>query len=311
MRDVAPATSAPAAVETARPALMAGVACYAIWGLLPLLYMLSARLGVGAAEMTAHRALWAVLWAGALVLLARQGAQVWRVLRRPSTLGLLTLTGVLIGTNWLIYVWAISNGRTLEGALGYYINPLMNVAAGAVLFRERVDRWALAAIALAAAGVAIQTAALGHLPWISLALAGLFCAYGIIRKRVDADAQTGLFVECLILTAPGLAWVLWLEASGAGHFREGPAFAAVLLVNGPATVAPLALFAWAARRLPYSTIGFLQYIGPTLTFVIGLAAGEAFTPLRALSFAFIWAGVAVFALGVWRRTRRAAVLRPL
>jgi chloramphenicol-sensitive protein RarD len=297
----------PAAANAARPALIAGVACYTIWGLLPLLYMLSASLGVGAAEMTAHRALWAVLWAGALVLLARQGGQVMRVLRTPRILALLALTGVLIGINWLVYVWAISNGRTLEGALGYYINPLMNVAAGALFFRERVDRWSLAAIALAAIGVVIQTAALGHLPWISLALAGLFCAYGILRKRVDADAQTGLFVECLILTLPGLAWVLWLESTGGGHFRQGADFAAVLLVNGPATVAPLALFAWAARRLPLSTVGFLQYIGPTLTFFIGLAAGEAFTPLRALSFAFIWAGVAVFALGAWKRTRHLAV----
>jgi chloramphenicol-sensitive protein RarD len=286
-----------------RPALLAGIGCYTIWGFLPLLYQLMARLGVGSVEMTAHRALWAVLWAGLLVLLARQGPQVLRVLRRPKTVALLTLTSVLIGTNWLIYVWAVSSGRTLEASLGYYINPLMNMAAGALLFRERLDRFAYGAIALAAAGVLVQTLALGHPPWISLSLALLFCAYGVIRKRVDADAQTGLFVECLVLTLPGLAFVLWLEAQGAGHFREGLSTATLLMLNGPATVAPLALFAWAARRLPLSTMGFLQYIGPTLSFCIGLAAGELFTPLRALSFGFIWAGVAVFAYGAWRRTQ--------
>jgi chloramphenicol-sensitive protein RarD len=293
-----------------RPALLAGVACYTIWGLLPLLYLLSSRLGIDAVEMTAHRALWAVLWAGVLVLLARQGSQVLRVLRRPKIVALLTLTGVLIGGNWLIYVWAISNGRTLEASLGYYINPLMNIAAGALLFRERIDRAAIAAIALAAVGVLLQTLALGHVPWISLSLAVLFCAYGVIRKRIDADAQTGLFIECLVLTLPGLAWVLWLQSTGAGRFFDSPQIAAVLLVNGPATVAPLALFAWAARRLPLSTIGFLQYIGPTLTFFIGLAAGELFTPLRAASFAFIWAGVAVFAYGAWRRSRTLPAAAP-
>ena len=284
-----------------RPALTAGIACYTLWGVLPLLYILSSSLGVGAVEMTAHRALWAVLWAGLLVLLARQGRQVQAVLRRPRTLALLTLTGVLIGLNWLLYVWAVSNGRAMEGSLGYYINPLMNMAAGALLFRERLSGWTQAAIALAAVGVAVQTAALGHLPWISLGLAVLFCAYGILRKRVAADAQTGLFVECLVLALPGLLFVLWWEASGRGHFEDGALTAFVLLLNGPATVVPLALFAWAARRLPLSTMGFLQYIGPTLTFFIALGVGEPFTPLRALSFAFIWAGVAVFAYGAWRR----------
>jgi chloramphenicol-sensitive protein RarD len=288
---------------SARPALIAGIACYTLWGLMPLLYQLMARFGADAGEMTAHRALWSVLWAGLLVLLARQGGQVWRVLRQPRTVALLTLTSVLIGFNWVLFVWAVSNGRTLEASLGYYINPLLNMAAGAVIFRERIDRFGVIAVGFAIVGVALQTVALGHPPWISLTLAGTFCVYGILRKRIDADAQTGLFVECLVLTLPGIVWVAALEASGAGHFRDGPVIALLLALSGPATVAPLALFAWAARRLPLSTMGFIQYIGPTLNFAIGLAAGEAFTPLRAASFAFIWAGVAVFAFGAWRRTR--------
>jgi chloramphenicol-sensitive protein RarD len=174
-----------------RTALITGVACYTIWGLLPVLYLVSTALGVGAIEMVAHRALWAVLWAGALVLLAKQAPQVGRVLRNPRTVALLTLTGVLIGFNWLIFVWAISNGRTLEAGFAYYINPLLNMAAGAMFFRERIDRWGALAIGLAGAGVLIQMAAIGEPPWISLSLAVLFCTYGILRKRVDADAQTG------------------------------------------------------------------------------------------------------------------------
>lgn len=294
--DASPAASA-------RPALIAGVACYTLWGLMPLLYQLTARFGAEAGEMTAHRALWSVLWAGLLVVLARQGGQVWRVLRQPRTVALLTLTSLLIGANWVLFVWAVSNGRTLEASLGYYINPLMNMAAGALLFRERIDRFGAAAVGFAAVGVVLQTLALGHPPWISLTLAITFCIYGIVRKRIAADAQTGLFVECLVLTLPGIVWVGWLEASGQGHFRDGWEIGLLLALSGPATVAPLVLFAWAARRLPLSTMGFIQYIGPTLNFAIGLAAGEVFTELRALSFAFIWAGVAVFAFGAWRRTR--------
>jgi chloramphenicol-sensitive protein RarD len=174
-----------------------------------------------------------------------------------------------------------------------------------VFFRERIDRWGALAIALAGAGVLIQMAAIGEPPWISLSLAVLFCTYGILRKRVDADAQTGLFVECLVLTLPGLLWVLWLQNTGQGAFGQSAAVTAVLLINGPATVAPFALFAWTARRLPLSTVGFIQFIGPTLTFGVGLAAGEPFTALYALAFAFIWAAVAVFAYGLWSRSRPA------
>jgi chloramphenicol-sensitive protein RarD len=161
------------------------------------------------------------------------------------------------------------------------------------------------AIVLATIGVGVQTIALGHLPLISLGLGISFCAYGVIRKQVKADAQTGLFFECAYLSLPGLAYVLWLQSTGAGHFLGGWNIALLLLAAGPATVAPLALFAWSARRLSLTALGFLQFVAPTLQFFVGLALGEAFTPLRALSFAFIWAGVAVFAWGAWQASRRA------
>lgn len=304
------AAAVPTPANETRAALIAGIACYGIWGLIPILYLLSSSLGIGAFEMTAHRALWAVLWAGGLVMLAGQAGQVGRVLRNRRTLGILAITSLLIGVNWLIFVWAISNGRTLEAGFAYYINPLLNVAAGAVLFRERIDRWGVLAVSLAAVGVTIQGIAIGQFPWISLSLALLFWTYGILRKRVAADAQTGLFVECLFLTLPGLAWVVWLESSGQGSLGGGPGVVAVLLANGPATVVPLALFAWTARRLPLSTVGFLQFIGPTLTFFVGIAAGERFTAWHAASFAFIWAAVAAFAWGLWMRARR-PVLAPV
>lgn len=290
-----------------RQALAAGVGAYLFWGVLPLYFHVLYGMGVGSAEMIAHRTLWAVLWAFGLVVLGRQVPQVGRVLTEPKTLAFLALSTLAILLNWTIYVIAVNGGRVLEASLGYYINPLMNMAVGALLFRERMNVSGKIAIGLATIGVAVQTVALGHLPIVSLGLALTFCIYGVIRKQVKADAQTGLFIECLYLTLPGLTYVLWLEATGAGHFRDGLGLTLMLLAAGPATVVPLALFAWSARRLTMTALGFLQFLAPTLQFGVGIALGEDFTPLRALSFVFIWAGVGVFAWGVWRASRQRAV----
>jgi len=294
------------AKDESRAALLAGIGCYGLWGVLPLWILALKVAGVGAVEVTAQRAVWAVVWAAALVLVARKLPELGRIVREPRTMGLLLISAALIGTNWLIYVIAVSSGRTLEASLGYYINPLMNMAAGALFFRERIDRFGYAAIALAAAGVAVQTVAVGHPPVMSLALAVTFCAYGLIRKQVTADAQTGLFVETAILALPGLIWVGMLQSSGEGHMGAGVWTTLLLLAAGPLTVAPLALFSWAARRMPLVWLGFVQFLAPTLAFGIGVWAGEPFTPLRAVAFGFIWIGVAVFAFGAWRGTRRLA-----
>ena len=289
--------------DESRAALAAGIGCYTLWGFLPLYFHLLSNLGVGSWEMIAHRTLWAAPWALLIVLLARQGGQVLAVLRQPKTLFVLALSTLAIFVNWSIYVFAVNAGHVIETSLGYYINPLMNVAAGALLFRERISREGAIAIGLAAVGVAIQTAALGHLPVISLGVALSFCLYAILRKQVKADAQTGLFIECAYLAIPGLLYVLSLQSTGAGHLGAGPGLTALLLLAGPATVVPLALFAWSARRMPLSAMGFLQFIAPTLQFVVGVSLGEPFTPLRALSFVFIWLGVATFAYGAWKKTR--------
>ncbi len=288
-----------------RAALIAGVSCYGIWGLSPLVFQQMGHAGADAWEIMGHRAVWSVLWAGGLVLLAKQSRHLKEVLRQPRTLTLLAVSTLLIAFNWTLFVWSVNNGRTLETSLGYYLNPLINMAAGAVLFRERIDRFGQAAIALAAIGVGVQAWALGHMPWISLSLAFSFGAYGIIRKSVKADAQTGLFVECLFLTLPGIAYLAWLQGSGAGHFLNSPATAFWLLLAGPFTVLPLMLFSWAARRMPLSTMGFLQFLAPTISFVIGVSQGEEFNLLRGVSFAFIWIGASVFALGAWRRLKAA------
>jgi chloramphenicol-sensitive protein RarD len=298
-------TGHPAEGEEARAALLAGISCYAIWGFIPLVFQQMDRLGADAWEIMAHRTAWGVLWAGLLVLLARQSPSVLRALRSPRIMGWLALSTALIAINWTTYVIAVNNGGTLDASLGYYLNPLLNMAAGAWLFRERISRLGMIAIGLAGLGVVLQAVALGHLPWVSLLLATTFCAYGIIRKRVDVEAQAGLLLECLLLAGPGLAWVLWLASQGQGHFGESTAATLWLLVAGPITVAPLALFAWAARRMPLSTMGFLQFLAPTIVFIIGVSQGEPFGWLRAVSFGFIWAGAVVFLLAAWKRSRAA------
>jgi chloramphenicol-sensitive protein RarD len=296
--------SQPAAPGTeSRLALSAGAGCYLIWGVMPLAFQVLSRLGVSAWETLANRMVWAVPTALVFVLAAGQGRHLLAVLRNPRTLAWLTLSALLISLNWGIYVWAVTSGRVLEGSLGYYLNPLLAMAAGALVFREKIDRIGYAAIALAAVGVAIQALALGRLPLVSLTLGVSFCGYGIVRKRVAAEAQTGLLVECLVLAGPALAYLVWLQHSGAGHLGRSLPATAWLVACGPITAVPLVLFSWAARRVPFSVIGFLQFIAPTIAFVIGVLEGEAFTPLRAVSFACIWGGVALFAFGAWRRSR--------
>ncbi len=286
-----------------RPALVAAVLCYTLWGFLPLYFLLAASFGLAETQIVLHRVVWSAPCALILVLLARQHTELIGVLKRPKVLGLLALSATAIFTNWLIYIWAVTDHRTLETSLGYYINPLMNMAAGAWLLRERIRRSGQVAIGLATVGVVLQALALGHLPLASLGLGLSFCIYGVIRKQVPVSAQTGLLVETLLLAVPGVAAMIWLQATGRGVFPGDLVTLSVLMAAGPVTVIPLALFAWAARRLPMVSLGFLQFIAPTILFVLGVAMGEAFTPLRAVSFVFIWAGVAVFAFGAWSASR--------
>lgn len=288
-----------------RAAVAAGFTCYIIWGLVPLVFQAIGREGAGAWEMMCHRILWGALAAALFVAAGRQWGQFAGVLKDRRTLALLVLSAALIGINWIVYMWAVTEERILETSLGYYITPLVNMAGGALIFRERMGRIGWTAVGLAAVGVLVQIVALGHLPWIALALAFSFGGYGIVRKRVAVDAQTGLLWECLLLFGPALAYVLWLEHAGEGHFRTGLASTAWLIASGPITAVPLTLFAWAARRMPLSAMGFLQFLAPTISFAIGVFQHEPFTPLHGVSFAFIWLGAATFIWGAVRAARAA------
>jgi len=288
---------------SSRRALAAGLTGYVMWGLVPALFILADRAGASPLEIVGQRALWAAPWAGLLVIAAGHGDQVKRVFRSPRLLGQLAVSALMIVSGWTVYVWAVNNGHNIEASLGYYINPLLNMAIGATFFRDRINAFGLAAIGLATIGTVLQALALGHPPLIALFLAVTFTIYGVIRKRVEVDAQAGLFIESLLMWLPGLALVLWLAHTGAARFATGAPVTLLLLAMGPVTVAPLAFFAWTTRRLPLSTVGFLQFTGPTLGFLIGLAVGERLTPLGLVSFGFIWAGVALFMVGAWRASR--------
>jgi len=230
-------------------------------------------------------------------------ASVRRALADPGTRLRLVASAALISVNWLVYVWAVTNGQVVEASLGYFINPLLNVVLGVLVLKERLNRAQWIAVALAAIGVAYLTAFAGRPPWIALVLAASFATYGLIRKVVAVESVPGLATETLLLLPFALGWLLWCEAQGSGALGHASAGVNALLVgSGLATALPLALFAFGARLIPYSTLGILQYVGPTLQFLIGVFVfHEAFPRARAIGFVLIWTALAVYAAdSLWR-----------
>jgi chloramphenicol-sensitive protein RarD len=289
-------------LTVSRAALGAGIACYLVWGFVPLVFQAMGRLGLGPWEILAHRIVWSIPTAAVLVALSGLAGEAGRVARSPRTLAWLALSAALISMNWVVFITAVNSQRLIDTSLGYYITPLVSMAGGALVFHERIDRIGRTAVGLAVVGVAIQAAALGQVPWISLMLAASFGSYGIVRKRVAASAQTGFLVETMLVGLVAVPGLVWLSRAGMSH-ASSPAALAWLVASGPITAIPLVLFSWAARRIPLSQMGFLQLLGPTISFFIGAAQGEPLTSARLLSFAFIWAGAGVFVYGAWRRSR--------
>jgi chloramphenicol-sensitive protein RarD len=286
-----------------RVGLAYGFAAYGCWGVLPLYFK-----AVDAApplELLSHRVVWAVLLLLGLCVQGGLMGQLRSALRPGRVLGLLCASTALIGFNWLIYISAIVSGHVLEASLGYYINPLVNILLGVAVFRERLPRPVLWAVLIAAAGVAWLTASVGRPPWISLALAFSFALYGLARKLAPVGAVVGLTVETGLLCPLALAWLLWSAHSGQLVFRsQGMLFDLLLLMAGPLTAIPLLFFTGAARRLPLTTIGFLQYVSPTLQFLMAaLLFGEPFTRAHGVAFACIWVALALVALHAARRAR--------
>lgn len=292
------------AARSLRTGLLLGVGAFVCWGLLPFyLHLLDS---VPPLQVLACRVIFSlVLLIVIVVVLGRTRAVL--AAARGRTLALLSVTALLIAINWFVYIWSVHNQHVLEASLGYFINPLLNVLLGVVVLRERITRVQAGAVAIAGLGVLLLALdGVGAL-WISLALAVSFGLYGLIRKVVAIDALGGLLVETALLLVPAVAILGWAHAHGEGALGQDSRIDVLLVLAGAVTAAPLLMFAAAARRLRYATLGLLQYIGPTLQFAEAvLVFGEPLRPIQLASFALIWAACALYAWAGWRPAARAA-----
>lgn len=276
-----------------RDGVIAALAAYLIWGFLPVYF--KAVGSVDPLEVLAHRVIWAVPFGALILLIRRQWPEVKRALMHKSMLGWLALSALFIAFNWFVYIWAIQDERIFETSLGYYINPLTNMLVGVLFFGERLRRLQMLAVALATVGVLVLIFSGGQVPWVSFALAISFTVYTVIRKKVVIGGMPGLFVETIILAPLALGWFAYIYSSGQAAFVGGePSQMFWLVMAGPVTVIPLLCFALAARRLPLTTIGFLQFLAPTLQFGTGIYYGELLTTAHIICFGFIWSAVLFF-----------------
>jgi len=278
-----------------------GLAAYALWGVLPVYFKLIEVLP--AVDIVAHRVVWSLPFLGALLALSRGWSKVQKALRQKRTLGILVVTAVLIGTNWLLYVHAVTSGHILAASFGYYLNPLANVLLGRFVLHERLTRVQWGAVAIAAAGISVLAAGALSQLWLSLALCVTFALYGLLRKVVPADAVTGLAIETIILFPPALMWFAWRHSQGAPIMGGSETLSILLLFAGIVSTTPLLLFTAAARRLQYSTLGMLQFIAPTLQFLIAVLYGERVTLAHAIAFPAIWIALGLYVTALLRSPR--------
>jgi chloramphenicol-sensitive protein RarD len=289
-------------VNDERRGLALGLAAYVMWGLFPLYWPLLEP--AGAMEILAHRIVWSLVTVVALLALARRGLGALPRDRRRVLL--LTAAAVLIGVNWGVYIWGVNHHHVVETSLGYFINPLVSVALGVLVLRERLRRAQWAAVAVATAGVVVLTAAAGHPPWIALSLALSFGTYGLVKRVVDVAAVEGLVVETAVLAPVAFVYLVVLGEQGHGNFtRHGAAHALLLASAGLVTAAPLLAFAGAAPRVPLNRLGLVFYLTPTIQFLLGVfVRHESVSGVRLVGFALVWAALAVFTLDLWRNDRR-------
>ena len=293
--------------QQARQGFALGVAAYGLWGVLPVYF--KALQSVDSADIVAHRILWSAPVLAALLSFSGAWGEVSEALRNRRAMVLLTVTALLIGGNWLLYVYAVNSGHILAGSLGYYLNPLANVLLGRVVLKERLSWLQWAAVAIAAAGIsALAIGALGQL-WISLTLCVSFATYGLLRKIAPVDAVAGLAIETAILLPFAAGWLLWGLVAGDPIFGASRLDVALIAIAGVVTATPLLLFTAAAKRLRYSTLGMLQFLAPTLQFLLAVSVyGEPFTDAHAIAFGAIWTALALYALAIVRHARASVAI---
>ena len=289
-----------------RAGLLNGAGAYLLWGFLPLYF--SALAPAGSLEILAHRIVWCLLVCAVLLAITRGYTTVWSVLRSPRSTGLLTAASILVGINWLGFLLGVELGRVVEVSLGYYINPLITILLGVIFLREKLRPLQWAAVAVAVVAVLVISVGYGSVPWLGLLVATTFGGYGLVKNRVGGavGAVSGLSIETLILFVPALAFILWATAAGQSTFTtEGSWHIVLMLMLGPATAVPLLLFSAAARRIPLSWVGMLQFMTPTMQFITGVwILGEEMSPARWTGFAIIWIACTLFIVDMVRASRR-------
>lgn len=286
-----------------RRGLAAAISAYALWGVFPLYWVMLKA--VPAMQIIAHRVVWCGVFVVAYLLWVEGRGWLRRSLAGRRVATMLLLSSLLISSNWGIYIWAVTHGHVIDASLGYFINPLVSVLLGVLVLRERLNGAQWTAVAIAALGVLWLAFAHGEPPWIALSLALTFAFYGLIRKLVAVDAVPGLAIESLFLLLPALAWLGFAQWQGTGAFgHQGWRSDALLVFGGALTALPLIGFAYGARRIPYSLVGILQYISPSLQLLCGvLLLDETFSRNQAIGFGCIWLALAVYALDGWHRAR--------
>jgi chloramphenicol-sensitive protein RarD len=293
--------------SSTRGGYTAAISAFVIWGLFPI-YLIG-LLDVSAMELTAHRIVWSCVFLLAWLALLRQLHSLWSAFTRQGVPIRLAASAFFIAVNWVGFAWAVNHGHVLEVSLAYFMGPLLNILLGVFVLRERLGPAQWVAVAFAAAGVAYLTFIAGHPPWIALMVGSSFAFYGLIRKTVSIDALPGLAIETILLTPLAAAWLIWCQLTGSAAFGHMNATVdTLLLLSGVVTSVPLFLFAYGARKVPYSTIGVLQFIAPSMQFVCGLVVfKEPFEAARATGFVLIWIGLAIYAAdALWRARSRVA-----
>ncbi|MEU4084796.1 EamA family transporter RarD [Streptomyces aureus] len=289
-----------------RIGLLNGFAAYGMWGLVPLFWPLLKP--AGAIEILAHRMVWSLAVVGVLLVVMRRWAWAGELLRQPRKLGLITIAAAVITVNWGVYIWAVNSGHVVEASLGYFINPLVTIAMGVLLLKERLRPVQWAAVGVGAAAVLVLTIGYGRPPWISLCLAFSFATYGLVKKKVNLGGLESLAAESTIQFLPALAYLLWLGSRGDATFTEqGPGHAALLAATGVVTAIPLIAFGAAAIRVPLSTLGLLQYMAPVFQFLLGIFYfHEAMPAERWAGFALVWLALSLLTFDALRAARRGA-----
>lgn len=288
--------------------VVAGLGAYLLWGVFPIYWKWLQT--VPALQILGHRMVWSLIFVAGLLVLQRDRAWLGAALRQRKTLLTYTLAAVLLSGNWFIYIWAVNAGYIVETSLGYFINPLVNVLLGVIILNERLRRAQAGAVILAGVGVLYLTVNYGRLPWIALALAFSFAIYGLLKKTAPLSATHSFTLETMVMLVPATTYLVFQEVSGVGAFGHQSWLVTLLLVlAGPVTSIPLILFGVAARRIPLSMIGFLQYLAPTLQFLIGVFIyRESFPTSRLLGFSLIWIALIIYSLDSLLHSRVKAVL---